>query len=54
MQNRTRSFTSSIALGERERLVLRPREEMEREPLRRSLPDAGQLRELRDEIVDGR
>jgi hypothetical protein len=27
---------------------------MEGEPLRRPLPDSGQLRELRDEIVHGR
>ena len=39
---------------ERERLVLRSRKEMEGEPLRRPLPDSGQLRELRDEIVHGR
>ena len=39
---------------ERQRFVLRPREEMEGEPLRRPLPDSGQLRELCDEVVDGR
>jgi hypothetical protein len=41
-------------LRERERLVPRPREEVEREPLRRALADAGQLRELGDEVVHGR
>jgi hypothetical protein len=38
---------------ERERLVGRPLEEMECEPVRRPRPDAGQTRQLRDEIVHG-
>ena len=41
-------------LGERERLVLRRAQEMEREALRRPRPDPGQARQLRDEIVHGR
>ena len=39
---------------ERESLVLRHLEEMEREPLRRAAADPGQARQLRDEVVDGR
>ena len=38
--------------GERGGLVRRDAQEVEREPLRRSLADAGQARELRDEVVD--
>ena len=38
---------------ERERLLRRPLEDVEREPLRRALPDPGQARELRDEVLDG-
>ena len=49
------SFLHVLDRGrERQGLVLRPREEMEGEPLRSSLPDSGQLRELGDEVVDGR
>ena len=36
-QKRTRSFTSSIARGERERLLLRRAQQVEREPLRGAL-----------------
>src|SRR5207253_2346388 len=39
--------------GERERLVLRYAQQVEREPLRGARPDPGQARQLRDEIVDG-
>ncbi len=39
---------------ERERLLLRHLQEVEREPLRRAAADAGQARQLRDEVVDGR
>ena len=53
-QKRTRSFTSSIARRERERLVRAAPEEVEREPLRRPRADAGQARQLRDEVVDRR
>src|SRR6185312_15130957 len=38
---------------ERERLIRGPLEHVEREPLRRPLPDPGQPRELRDEVLDG-
>ena len=38
--------------GERERLVLRHAQQVEREPLRRALADAGQAGQLRDEILD--
>src|ERR1700675_3704607 len=41
-------------LGERERLRLRHLEQGEPEPLRRALADAGQARQLRNEIVDRR
>src|SRR5690242_8573050 len=40
--------------GERERLVLRDAQQVEGEALRRPLPDAGQARELCDEVLDGR
>src|SRR5262249_48732351 len=39
---------------ERERLVFRHLQEVEREPLRRAPADAGEPRQLRDEVVDGR
>src|SRR5439155_19053922 len=39
--------------GERERLVLADLQQVEREPLRRPLPDPGQARQLRDEVLDG-
>src|SRR5512146_385703 len=39
--------------GEGERLVGRPLEDVERKPLRRPLPDAGQAGELGDEVLDG-
>ena len=38
--------------GERERLLGRPLQDVEREPLRRPLPDPGQPRQLRDEVLD--
>jgi hypothetical protein len=41
-------------VGKRERLLLGRAEEMEREPLRGALPDAGQTRELGDQTVDRR
>ena len=40
-------------LGERERLLLRDREQVERQPLRGARADPGQARQLRDEVVDG-
>ena len=40
-------------VGERERLGLRDLEDVEREPLRRAAADAGQPRQLRDEVLDG-
>ena len=39
--------------GERERLLRRPLEDVEREPLSRPRADPGQPRQLRDEILDG-
>jgi hypothetical protein len=41
-------------VGEREGLVLRLAQEVEREPLRGALTDPGQAAELRDQAVDGR
>src|SRR5579884_939566 len=38
---------------ERERLGARPLQDVERKPLRSSLPDAGQARQLGDEVLDG-
>jgi len=38
---------------ERERFVLRPLQDVEREPLRRALTDPGQPRQLGDEVLDG-
>ena len=38
---------------ERERLVLRRPQQVEREPLRRPRADARQTRQLRDEVLDG-
>jgi hypothetical protein len=40
-------------VGEREGLLLRGAEDVEREPLSGALPDAGQARELGDQAVDG-
>jgi hypothetical protein len=40
--------------GERERLVLRRPEQVKREPVRGAGADAGQARQLRDEVVDRR
>ena len=40
-------------LAERERLLLRDREQVEREPLRGPGADPGQAGQLRDEVVDG-
>ena len=39
--------------GERERLLLRTPEDVEREPMRGALADARQPRQLRDQVVDG-
>jgi hypothetical protein len=39
-------------VGEREGLLLGGAEDVEREPLRRALPDARQARELGDQAVD--
>ena len=41
-------------VGERERLVLRHAQDVESEPLRGALPDAGQASELGDEAIDRR
>jgi hypothetical protein len=41
-------------VGQRERLILGRAEDVEREPLRSALPDAGQARELGDQTVDRR
>jgi hypothetical protein len=46
-------FNLADRLGERQRLVGRRAQDVEREPLRGALPDAGQARELGDEAVDG-
>ena len=40
-------------LGERERLLRRHGEQVERQPLRGARADPGQARQLRDEVVDG-
>jgi hypothetical protein len=39
-------------VGERQRLLVGDAQDVEREPLRGALPDAGQARELGDEAVD--
>jgi hypothetical protein len=41
-------------VGQRERLLVGRAEDVEREPLRGALPDAGQARELGDQTVDRR
>jgi hypothetical protein len=41
-------------VGQRQRLLLRGAQDVECEPLRRALPDAGQARELGDQAVDRR
>ena len=41
-------------VGERDRLLLRDAQKVEREPLRRAGADAGQARELGDQVVDER
>jgi hypothetical protein len=38
-------------IGQRQRLLVGDAEDVEREPLRGALPDAGQARELRDQAV---
>jgi hypothetical protein len=40
--------------SERERLVLRDPQEVEREPVRRARADTGQPRQLRDQVLDTR
>jgi hypothetical protein len=41
-------------VGQRKRLLLGCAENVEREPLRGALPDAGQARELGDQTIDRR
>jgi hypothetical protein len=41
-------------LGEGGRLLLRHLQQVEGEPACRALPDAGQARQLCDEVLDGR
>jgi hypothetical protein len=39
-------------IGQRQRLLVGGAQDVEREPLRGALPDAGQASELRDEAID--
>jgi hypothetical protein len=48
-----RGLDLADGIGQTERLLLGDAQDVEREPLRRALPDAGQASELGDEPVDG-
>jgi hypothetical protein len=49
-----RGLDLADGVGQRERLLLGGAQDVEREPLRCALPDAGQARELGDQAVDRR
>ena len=53
-QNRTRAFTSSIARDSSSASSGRVVKDVKREPLCRAPTDARELRQLRDEVLDGR